>query len=86
MNDPFGWMFGYVPERFCKWMYLNKIESKWTFLNKIEYNGTFTWTFPFAERSDTSMNVQKRKMCASGIVYLNEKYYLRSEPIGVATP
>jgi hypothetical protein len=35
---------------------LNKIESKWTFLNKIECNGAFH----FAERSDTSKNVQER--------------------------
>jgi hypothetical protein len=60
MNDPFSWMFGNVPERFRKWMYLNKIVSKWTFLNKIEFNGTFTWTFHFAELSDASKNVQER--------------------------
>ena len=56
MNDPFNWMFGYVPERSCKWMCLNKIESKWTFFNKIECNGMFH----FAERSDTSKNFQER--------------------------
>ena len=69
MNDPFSWMFGYVPERFCKWMYLNKIEC----------NGTFTWTFHFAERSDTSQNVQERLYERSKKEDVRERYSINKK-------